>query len=525
LATLEEAWNYARQALAAGRFDEAEPVYKQMLAAAPQLPDLWHEMGLVLFQTARPEPARECLERAVSLAPQAPDYLSNLGAVYRELKRRDDAADCFRRALAAGTPTAEQHNNLALALKDLGEEEAALAEFDAAIALRDDFANGHFNRANLLLEMGRLREAQSSYRRAIELEPEDSGAWCKLGVAHYDAAEMEAALACFDRALELKPEYSEPRRNRAMVWLAQGDYARGWPEFEHRLACDDFVPFTTTEPRWKGEPLAGRTVLLHAEQGLGDTLQFVRYVPLVEKMGGTVKLHVQPPLAPLLRASGFDRWLLKPDESAACDVQCPLLSLPGYVPNASGEPFWGGAYLSADPQRVADWAPRIRSLAGYRIGIVWAGNPDHPHNRFRSAPLRSFAPLARIPDVQLISLQKGAGREQLEELGGAFAVTDLGLGFDEEGGAFLDSAAVMQHLDLVISVDTAIAHLAGGLSVPTWVALQQAPDWRWKLSGNRTPWYPSLRLFRQASAGDWPAVFTEMAYALQPLVAQAREFR
>ncbi len=522
MATFAEAWTYARQALAAGSFDEAEPLYRQMLEAAPQLPDLWHEMGLVLFQTARPEPARECLERAVSLAPHTPDYLSNLGAVYRQLKRHVDAADSFRKALAAGTPTAELHSNLALALKDLGQQEAALAEYDAALAMRADFANGHFNRANLLLEMGRLVEAQAAYRRAIELEPEDAGAWCKLGVAHYDAAEMEAAVACFERALEIKPDYPEPRRNRAMVWLAQGDYARGWPEFDYRMFCDDFVPFATTEPRWQGEPLAGRTVLLHAEQGLGDTIQFVRYVPLVEKMGATVKLHVQPPLARLVRESGFDRWLLGPDESTVCDVQCPLMSLPGFVPNTSGEPFWGGAYLAADPQRVANWAPRIHSLAGYRIGIVWGGNPDHPHDRFRSVALRSFAALARIPDVRLISLQKGAASGQLAELGAAFEVADLGPSFDE-AGAFLDTAAVMQHLDLVISVDTAIVHLAGGLGVPTWVLLQYSPDWRWKLSGSRTPWYPSLRLFRQAEFGAWPAVFSQMAETLQPLVAQSRD--
>ena len=521
MATFAEAWNFARQALAAGSFADAEPVYRQMLDAAPQLPDLWHELGLLLFQTGQLEAARECLERARSLAPETPDYLSNLGAVYRQLKRPVDAADCFGRALAAGTPTAELHSNLALALKDLGQQDAALAEYDAALTIRADFANGHFNRANLLLEMGRLVEAQTAYRRAIELEPEDSGAWCKLGVAHYDAAEMDAALGCFERALELKPDYPEPRRNRAMVWLAQGDYARGWPEAEYRLVCDDFVPFATTEPRWHGERLAGRTVLLHAEQGLGDTLQFVRYVALVEKTGATVKLHVQPPLAPLIRESGFDRWLLKPDESAACDVQCPLMSLPGYVPNASGEPFWGGAYLAADPQRVADWAPRIRSLAGYRIGIVWSGNPEHPHNRFRSVALRSFAPLARIPDVRLISLQKGAARDQLAELSGAFEVADLGPSFDEDGGAFLDTAAVMQHLDLVIAVDTAVVHLAGGLGVPSWVLLQHSPDWRWKLSGSRTPWYPSLRLFRQPTVGDWPAVFSQMANVLQPIVAQS----
>ncbi len=523
MATFAEALSLARQALASGRFAEAESIYRQLLAAAPQVPELWHEMGLLQLQAGKPDAAQQFLERTVTLNPQSAAFLSNLGLAYRQRKRAGDAAECFRRAMSSGAATPELYNNLALALKDAGQEQDALAAFDAALALRGDYANGHFNRANLLLEVGRLEEAAAGYRRAIELQPQDAAAWCKLGVAYYDGAEMDAALECFSRALEVRSIYPEARRNRGMVCLAQGDFARGWPEWEYRTECDGFAAHPTTQPRWRGEPLAGRTVLLHAEQGLGDTLQFVRYAPLVEQFGGVVRLLVQPPLLPLLRTSGFSRWLTDPNQEVACDLQCPLLSLPAFVPDANGRPHWGGNYLSADPRRVSAWEAPVRQLEGFRVGIAWAGNSDHPHDRFRSVPLQTFAALAGISGVRLVSLQKGYACGELAGIGGAFEVCDLGASVDESGGAFMDTAAIMQHLDLVIAVDTSIVHLAGGLGVTCWVPLQYSPDWRWTLHGSQTPWYPSLRLFRQSTFNVWQPVFAELASALGQRVAEARD--
>ena len=523
MATFSEALNYARQLLASGQFAGAEPVYRQLLAAAPQAAELWHEMGLLRLQTGALEEARQCLSRAVELDGNVAAYHSNLGAVYRKMKRPAEAAACFRRAVSIASPTPEIYNNLALALKDSDQEDEALATFDAALALREDYANGHFNRANLLYDIGRIDEAVAGYRRVLQLAPRDAAAWGRLGAAYYDQADTDAALDCFGRALAIQPDFPEARRSRGVIWLARGEYDRGWAEAEYRLECKDSAPRAFTKPRWRGEPLAGRTLLLHPEQGLGDTLQFMRYAPLALQCGGAVKLAVQPPLVPLARQSGFEAGLVSADEPADFDVHCPLMSVPAYLPDASGQPYWGGPYLRAKPELVADWQPRIAALGGFKVGIAWAGNPTHAADRFRSVHLRQFAPLAAIDGVRLVSLQCGQGKTQIAEVGGEFDVVDLGDDVDRSAGAFMDTAAVIEHLDLVVSVDTSIVHLAGGLGQAAWVLVPFSPDWRWGLTGDTTRWYPSLRLFRQRRFDVWVEVFAQVAAALRPLVAERRD--
>lgn len=522
MATIGEALQQARQLIGAGQLERAEGIYRQLLAAAPQAAELWHEMGLVQMQAGRSEAAIGFLERAAELDPASATYHSNLGAVYRMLKRNDEAVSSYRRALACGPPPAELCNNLALVLKDSGQTDDALRWFDEAVRVRPDFANAHFNRGNLLLDVGRLDDAVESYRRSLALNPADAGVHCKLGVAHYDQGQLDLALAAFDRALALQPNYPEVRRNRGLARLAQGQYEQGWSEFAWRLECDGFGKRVFSQPQWDGTPLAGRTLLAHAEQGLGDTLQFIRYAPLVEESGGQVLLDVQAALVPLLRQSGFGKWIVEPAPTAGFDVQCPLLSLAGYLPDRAGRPFWRQPYLVADPQLVADWGTRLGNTPGFKVGIVWAGNPDHPHDRFRSVHLAEFAPLAEIPGVQLISLQKGAGRRELEAVSPMPPLVDLGGELDERTAAFMDTAAVMRHLDLVVTVDTSIAHLAGGLGTKVWVALHASPDWRWLDRGAATAWYPSMRLFRQATFDRWPPVFQEMALELKRLVAERR---
>jgi tetratricopeptide (TPR) repeat protein len=522
VATIGEAQQQARQLIGAGQLERAEAVYRQLLAAAPQAAELWHEMGLVQMQSGRAEAAVGFLQRAAELEPTSATFHSNLGAVYRMLKRNDDAVGSFRRALACGPPPAELCNNLALVLKDSGQSDDALRWFDEALRIRPDFANAHFNRGNLLLDVGRLDEAIESYHRALALNPADAGVHCKLGVAHYDQGQLDMALAAFDRALALLPNYPEVRRNRGLALLAQGQYEQGWAEFAWRLECDGFGKRAFSQSQWDGSPLAGRTLLAHAEQGLGDTLQFVRYASLVEESGGQVLLDVPSALVPLLRQSGFGQWIVEPAPAAGFDVQCPLMSLAGYLPDRAGRPFWRETYLAADPQLVADWGTRLSDMPGFKVGIVWAGNPDHPHDRFRSVHLAEFARLAEIPGVQLISLQKGAGRRELDAVTPALPAVDLGGELDDRTGAFMDTAAVMRHLDLVVTVDTSIAHLAGGLGNKVWVALHASPDWRWLDRGATTAWYPSMRLFRQATFDCWPPVFEEMALKLKRLVAERR---
>lgn len=518
LATLGDVLQQARGLLQGGRWADAESLYRQLVQHVPQAGELWHELGIVLWQSGRPQEAAPCIERAIRLEPNVAAYHGNLGVVYRSLKRHSDAIASLKRALQLGPVTHELHNNLALAYKDAGQHDAAVQAIDEALRLQPHYANGHFNRGNVLLDVGRLEEAIASYRQALALEPNDAGAHCKLGVAYYDLGQYDQALEAFDQALQIQPHYPEVRRNRALVWLVRGEYDRAWREFEWRLECEGFNKRVFPQLAWDGSPLAGRTLLVHPEQGLGDTLQFVRYVPLVEEAGGRVLLEVQPALVPLLRASGFERWLVPGGTSPRFDVHAPLMTLAGYLPDRSGRPVWRGEYLTADPTLVDRWRQRLAGVSCFKVGIVWAGNPDHPHDRFRSIALAEFGPLAAIDGVRLVSLQKGAGLMQLPPLAEQLNILDLGDELDQTSGAFLDSAAVMKNLDLVITVDTSLAHLAGGLGVPVWVPLQLSPDWRWLTRGERTPWYPSMRLFRQRAFDVWPPVIAEMVTELRSLV-------
>jgi hypothetical protein len=313
----------------------------------------------------------------------------------------------------------------------------------------------------------------------------------------------------------LKPDYPEAHANHAHACLQAGDWRRGWVEYEWRRKTKPCSPSRFSQPLWSGESLAGKTILLHAEQGLGDTIQFVRYAPLVKRYDARVIVECQKPLLRLLAGCpGIDRLIGEGEELPAFDVQAPLMSLPAILNTTLENMPADVPYIFAAPELVARWRERLGSIEGFKIGISWQGNPRFPGDRFRSIPLRCFAALARLPGVRLISLQKGAGREQLVEVRDDFPVVDLADELDEEAGPFMDRAAVMKNLDLVVTSDTAIAHLAGALGVPAWVALKFAADWRWLLDRSDSPWYPSMRLFRQQTRGDWSQVFARMADAL-----------
>ena len=308
-----------------------------------------------------------------------------------------EAAATFERALALGPPTPELYNNLGLALKDDAQFDAALVAFNRALALKPDYTNGYFNRGNLFSDSGRFEEAIASYRRAVELNPADAGAYCRMGVAYGDMGQVDEALAAFDHTLAIDPGNAEAHRNRAFGWLAQERYLEGWREFEWRLACADLTMPELDMPRWDGSPLEGRTVLLYAEQGLGDALQFMRYVPLVEERGGNAVLGVPPSLVPLLTCSGFGRWIVPRGTVVKYDLHSPLLSFPHIFGGDDGRPLWRGAYLRTDAQRVARWREPLAAIDGFKVGIAWAGNPGYLHDRYRSVRLEEFAPLRACP--------------------------------------------------------------------------------------------------------------------------------
>ena len=336
---------------------------------------------------------------------------------------------------------------------------------------------------------------------------------------------IEAAMARFEETLHLDPNYASARWNRAAVWLLQGDFERGWAEYEWRWTQPDFGHRRFVQPAWDGSPLAGKTILLYAEQGIGDTLQFVRYVPLVQERGGRVILQCPLQLMKLLATlPGIERLVVKDDPLSAFDVHAALLSLPAIFHTSLDNVPASVPYLQANADLIEHWRKELaksdvdyRTFASgpvFKIGITWQGNPAFKDDRYRSIPLARFERLASVPGVQLISLQKGPGIEQLQELGERFPILDLGNRLDEDSGPFMDTAAVLKNIDLVISSDTALPHLAGALGVPVWVALPLVPDWRWLLEREDCPWYPTMRLFRQTKLGCWQNVFERIAETL-----------
>lgn len=404
------------------------------------------------------------------------------GWAHQQARRLDAALAAYDQALALRPAAMGVHFNRALVLHRLREFERALEGFDRAFALGLKAPALHFNRANTLAELCRFPEA----------------------------------LADFDQAIALDPEFAGARRNRGILRLLLGDFAGGWIDYEHRRPKDPsqrMLP-QVQAPDWAGEDLAGRSILVSDATGMGDAIHFVRYLPLLAARGarvtfvGNAKLfRLFSSLAPMVRM----RAELEPGESF--DFQSKLLSLPYRFGTTLATMPWDGPYLAPEPALSAKWRERL-GTEGFKVGICWRGNPSRTIDAGRSIPLAGFEALAGIPGVRLISLQKRIGLDELETLPASMRVETLGDDFDEGRDAFVDSAAVMQHLDLMISSDTSAAHLAGALGRPVWIALKQVPEWRWQLDRGDTPWYPSMRLFRQSRRDDWSNVYSEMAAAL-----------
>jgi hypothetical protein len=322
-------------------------------------------------------------------------------------------------------------------------------------------------------------------------------------------------LVLYDEALRLRPDYPESHLNRSLVLLGDGDYGRGWPEYEWRWKMRTSAQPKFGVPRWDGSRLNGRTLLLHCEQGLGDTLQFIRYASLVPRgSGGRIVLDCPPVLATLLKTCpGIDVVVPRNEKLPPLDLYIHLLSIPGLVGTTLETIPAPIPYLTVDPERVRFWRDELKALDGVRVGIVWQGSKQHKGDRQRSVPLSHFAPLAAVPGVKLCSLQKGDGSEQIAEgLAAGILSVDLGARTSAE---FADVAALLTVLDLVVTVDTAVAHAAGALGVPIWVGVSFAADWRWLRGREDSPWYPTMRLFRQSTPGDWPPVFARLADALR----------
>ena len=546
-ATLDDAWGLFN----AGQRDAAIKICQQVLEREPLNAEASHRLGLIAATSSEWELARQHLRDAVICQPtnalyffnlgnacsrsdrqheaeaafrnavrldeQQPEYWYNLGNCLLAQERFGDAEECYQQALRWRPGYAKAWVNSASALRSLGRWADAEHALRRAIELDPKYVTAHNNLGNLLRETGRPQEAIPLLRESIQQAGDNPRLWNNLGSALRETWQLTEALAAYRHAVALKPDHAEAHLNLSMALLAAGDYATGWQEYEWRWRVPGTVPagdFRFSSPRWQGEALPQARVLLHAEQGLGDALQFVRYVPLAAERVGHVVLECPPELHSLFsRLPGNITVCSRGEALPPFDFQCPFLSLPlALGMNAPDDVAIKIPYLNADPTRVQVWANRLPSPAHTkRVGLVWAGNPRlhdpsaHLIDRRRSLRLEMLRPLLEHEEITFFSLQKGEARQELAAWSGR--VIDLG----EELQNFDDTASLVSNLDLVICVDTSVAHLVGALGKPVWMLSRFDACWRWGEIGQHTHWYPSMRIYRQEIYGDWTLPLQRLA--------------
>jgi hypothetical protein len=536
--TIEQAVALHRQ----GRLQDAEKIYARILKDAPDQAETLQLMAQLQLALGRSARAHDYASAAVRARPNAADPLVLLGHIQRALKqdeeaiatfekavaldgnhidalgclgdallargRAEEALSCFDKILARVPRHAEAHANRAAALAALGRFAEALTACEAALAAVPSHPIALYNRANALANLDRHVEALAAYDRVVGLFPQHLAAWNNRGNTLMALKRHREAIASFDSALALAPQFADAHFNRALALLAVGDYARGFAEYEWRWRRSGMSSRRNYGRLWLGEfSLARKTILISSEQGLGDSIQFARYVPLLTRSGATVVLEVHAELKSLLsRLEGAAQVVARGEPLPAFDVHCPLGSLPLAFKTEPATVPAEIPYLAADEVRIAKWRPRIAALAPPRVALVWAGNPNHANDRNRSIASMKLRPLWEAGSASFVSLQRDLRAADAAELKAAPGILHLG----EELADLDDTAAVLSLCDVVISVDTAVAHLAAAMGRPTWVLLPFAPDWRWALDGERSPWYPAARLIRQPQAGDWDSVIARV---------------
>lgn len=517
-----------------GQVRDAVESFRRSLALAPGEAAAHYRLGIALHRAGEAEDAVAQLESALALGEKPwPEAHSALSAALRDSGRLADAVAHARQAVAMKPELAAAQNNLALALLDAGDEAGAAAALQTAMQLRPDDpeilnnagvvlaqtgaltqaeailrrvlqqrpggADGHLNLANVLRQAQRFDEAMEQYQAALAAAPEDFRIHGSLALAQLNMDRPQDAIASYKRALALAPGNPELVKGLGIAQLTLGDYAAGWANYAFRLRGRDAPQRDFDCPEWDGADLGGGTLLIHAEQGFGDTLQFCRYVPLLADRAGSVVFECQPALLSLMASLGnAPRLVARSEPPPAADAHVALLSLPQRFGTTLATIPHAVPYLHAAPDGLAEWRERLDTGRRPTIGLVWSGNPRRQDDRMRSCPLAALEPLLRRDDIGLVSLQMEAGEEDLAQLRD-YGIPDLS-GFIR---SFSDTAAAIAALDLVVSVDTATAHLAGALGRPVWVLLGRGADWRYLLDRDDSPWYPSMRLFRQARHGDW----------------------
>jgi tetratricopeptide (TPR) repeat protein len=512
--------NYGVILQALERHAEALAIFDQALRLQADEVGVLYNRGNALKALKRPAEALASYDRALARDQGHIDALLNRADILMAFRRHAEALASYDGVLQRTPSHAQALNNRSVALFELKRFEEALASASAALTAKPRYADALYNRGNALKALGRLNDAIADYEEALSMGPARVDVLNNCGLALAALNRHDNALASFDKALAPAPGYAEAHVNRALSMMVLGRLPEGWKGYEWRRRIPNLTasPRSFAQPLWHGdEPLDDRTILLHAEQGLGDTLQFVRYAPLLARRGAKVILEVQSPLAPLLSAiDGVAGVVIQGERLPAFDFHCPLLSLPLAFGTELATVPAHIPYIGAAAPEVAKWHLRLAESRTLRVGIAWAGSPGHTNDHNRSIALSRFAALFSTPHVEFVSIQRELCGADAAALRRYSNVMHIG----SELGDFADTAAVISLLDVVVSVDTSLAHLAGAMGKPVWILLPFSPDFRWLLERDDSPWYPTARLFRQPQIGDWESVIERVCSALMASLTQ-----
>jgi Flp pilus assembly protein TadD len=505
------------------------------------------------YRSGNYDAAVQYLRNALQHDPANAAAYCNLGYILQDRGRLDDAVKYYRTAVQLNPELFEAHINLGNALREMGQFDEAISYYQKALELDPGAPGAYINLGVTFQKAGRPAEAAVYCRRAAEIDPGDANVYYNLGIALQDEGQLDEAVRCYKKASQLSPDdpvilnnlafalqenrkpyeaipyyrkalrldaaYVTAHWNLSLALLLTSSFDEGWREYEWRWGTEYLISSRRDfrQPLWDGSDIKGRTILLHAEQGFGDTIQFIRYAPLVAERGANIIFECSEVLAPLLRSvTGIEYVVVRGEEPPRFDVHCPLLSLPLAFGTRLETIPAKVPYIVTDEILIGKWRDKIKyNDSRIKIGVAWAGNPGFRQNRYRNISLERLLPLAKLTDVTLYSLQKGVEARDVRNLPEGFRVLD----FTEEIQNFADTAALIANLDLIISVDTSVAHLAGALGKPVWTLLPFSPEWRWLLDREDSPWYPTMRLFRQPCAGDWQSVMDRVLFELGNRIA------
>lgn len=491
------------------QYTEAIADFDKAISLKPDYQEAWFSRGVGLHDLKRLHDALASYDRAIELNSDYVDAHYNRGVVLHDLKRYDDAMMAYDRVIALQPGYAAAYNNKGHIFQHFKRNPEALEGFEKAIQLNPDYAEAHYNRGFLLFKLHRQDESLDCFNRAIFLNPDYAEAYNGKGYLLHKYNRHDEAIECFEKAISLKPGYADAYANSSLSHLIRGDFEKGWPAYEWRLRRDEVLESARNfaRPQWMGElPVSGKTILLHYEQGLGDTIQFCRYARMAADLGAEVILEVQPSLMRLLKdLDGVVTLVERGQQLPPFDLHCPLMSLPlAFRTDMDSIPAYSG-YIAPDADNVKRWSEVLGHKKGLRVGLMWSGSLTHINDHNRSIPLQQF--IRMLPaGVDLVSLQKEIRPEDLITLDAHPEILRIG----EDMADFTDTAALCELVDIVLTVDTSVAHLAGAMGKPVWILLPFNPDWRWLLEREDTPWYPTAKLYRQMRTGDWDEVIEKV---------------